>query len=251
MNLFTLWNSVKYLVNGKFNKGWCPVCENTTLFVEEGSYLREYYRCIICRSQPRHRSLIHFICELYPGYHSFKIHESSPNNGPASKRIAKDCAGYVPTQLFTTTPHGSYNNGIRCENLECMTFPDNHFDLVITQDVVEHILHPDRAFAEIARTIKPGGAHLFTVPIFPRKKSLVRAIESNGVVQFLEKPDYHGNPIDRKGSLVIREWGEDIVDYIKESCGLSTSIYKIQDRNLGIDGQFTEVLVTRKPPSNP
>jgi SAM-dependent methyltransferase len=128
-----------------------------------------------------------------------------------------------------------------------MTFPDNYFDLVITQDVLEHVMHPERAFADIARTLKPGGAHLFTVPIFAKQESLVRAVESNGAIQYLEKPDYHGNPIDNQGSLVFREWGEDIVSFIKDSSKLDTLVLKMNDRNLGIDGQFTDVLVSTKP----
>ncbi|MGH8487345.1 MAG: class I SAM-dependent methyltransferase [Gammaproteobacteria bacterium] len=45
----------------------------------------------------------------------------------------------------------------RCENLEEQTFHDEFFDLVITQDVFEHVFHPDLAIREIARTLRPGG----------------------------------------------------------------------------------------------
>lgn len=246
MNIKRAWNLVKYAMHGKVNKGLCPICNKNTFFVEEGEYLREHYRCCFCRSQPRNRALIQVLAKQFPEYRSFRIHESSPC-GPASEKIARDCIGYIPTQFYPDTPYGESKNGIRCENLECMTFPDNYFDLVITQDVVEHVMHPDRAFADIARTLKPGGAHLFTVPIFPRKKTLVRALDVDGVIQFLEEPDYHGNPVDAKGALVVREWGEDIVDFIQECSELSTTVYTVCDRNLGIDGQFTEVLVSRKP----
>jgi|SRR6185369_5669566 len=246
MNPVTVWQLIKFAMHGKINLGRCPVCDKSTFFIEEGEYLREHYRCYSCRSQPRNRALIQVLATHYPEYRSFRIHESSPC-GPASEKIARDCPGYIPTQFFPDTLSGESRNGVRCENLECMTFPDNYFDLVITQDVVEHVMHPDRAFADIARTLKPGGAHLFTVPIFSRKKTLVRALDVDGVIQFIEEPDYHGNPVDDKGSLVFREWGEDIVDFIQESSGLATSVYMMRDRNLGIDGQFLEVLVSRKP----
>lgn len=51
-------------------------------------------------------------------------------------------------------------NGYRCENLKQLTFVDETIDLHITQDVLEHVLRLGRAFAEIARTLKPGGAHI-------------------------------------------------------------------------------------------
>jgi len=246
MHMLSMINLLKSVFNGKANIGQCPVCGHRTFFIEEAAYLREHYRCFFCRSQPRNRALLHVLTTQFPAFRSYSIHESSPA-GPASDKISRECPEYVPTQYFPDIPYGSSKGGFRCENLECMTFPDNFFDLVITQDVLEHVLHPEKAFAEIARILKPGGAHLFTVPIFSRKESLIRAVEADGVIQFLEEPDYHGNPVDEKGSLVAREWGEDIVDFIWKSSGLVTEVFSERDRSLGIDGQFLDVLVSRKP----
>jgi len=235
---------IKALARPK-NIGWCTVCSSRTLFVEFEDWLRDHYKCIRCGSIPRNRALIQILATHFPEYGTYRIHESSPS-GPASEKIARDCSGYVPTQLFPDIPYGEYSYGVRCENLERMTFPDSCFDLVITQDVFEHVMNPDRAFADIARTLRPGGAHVFTVPLFEHKHSLVRAEEINGKIIHHEKPEYHGNPVDEKGALVVREWGEDIVDYIYQSSGMSTTVYRLQDRSLGIDGDFLEVLVSRK-----
>ncbi len=45
-------------------------------------------------------------------------------------------------------------------------FPDNHFDVVISNVVFEHIADPKKALNEIARVLKPGGAFL---ALFPTK----------------------------------------------------------------------------------
>lgn len=42
-----------------------------------------------------------------------------------------------------------------------MTLEDESFDLVISQDVFEHLFNPELAFAEVARTLELGGAHLY------------------------------------------------------------------------------------------
>jgi SAM-dependent methyltransferase len=145
-----------------------------------------------------------------------------------------------------STPLGSYRNGVRCENLEKMTFGDESFDLVITQDVFEHVLNPAQAFGEIARILRPGGAHVFTVPYYYWKRTLIRALESSGGIEYLEPPDYHGNPIDEKGSLVVTEWGPELVDFIYMHSGLTTTIYNIHDVRMGLEAAFLDAFVSVK-----
>jgi len=42
------------------------------------------------------------------------------------------------------------------------SFPDGHFDVVITSMVVEHLCNPFQVVNEIARKLKPGGQFLFS-----------------------------------------------------------------------------------------
>ncbi|MDE2595369.1 MAG: class I SAM-dependent methyltransferase [Sphingomonadales bacterium] len=41
---------------------------------------------------------------------------------------------------------------------------DNSIDLAYSRAVMEHIEHPEAAYAEIARVLKPGGVYVFTTP---------------------------------------------------------------------------------------
>jgi hypothetical protein len=119
--------------------------------------------------------------------------------------------------------------------------------MVITQDVFEHVLRPDRAFAEIARTLKPGGAHVYTVPYYRGKKTVVRAKpDGSEGIKYLMKPDYHGNPIDAAGSLVIREWGDELCDFVWQCSAMTTTIYNFYDPRLGLKGEFLDVMISRK-----
>jgi hypothetical protein len=58
--------------------------------------------------------------------------------------------------------------------------------------------------------------------------------------------DYHGDPINDKGSLVIREWGDDFVEFASEHGG-PTEVVHLKDRHLGLDGKFLQVFVVRAP----
>ena len=231
------------------NDGYCPICEQAATFVARDPWLRDHYKCTRCKSIPRERALMAVVQERFPRWRDLTIHESSPGNSGASKRFAAECRGYVPSQFFPDLPPGSLAGRFRCENLERLTFADDSIDLHVSQDVFEHVLRPPRAFAEIARTLKPGGAHVFTVPIVNKERpSKMRiAVDTNDSITHLETPEYHVNPIDAKGSLVTIDWGFDIREHIKDACGLDTEIVRIDDLSRGIRAEYIEVLVTTKP----
>ena len=234
-----------HIIYRGFSLGWCPICEKRTFFYKEGEWLRDQFRCARCYSIPRWRALVFVLKEHFPNYRELQIHESSPG-GAASNKLARECKNYTPTHYFSYTPSGQVKNGYRCEDLEQQTFSDESFDLVITQDVLEHLFEPQKALSEIERTLKPGGAHVFTVPWYHWKDTVKRAMRKEGTIDYLEKPEYHGNPIDPKGSLVVIEWGRDLCDFIYKHSGMTTTAVKIFDKRQGIEAKFIEVFISRK-----
>lgn len=132
-----------------------------------------------------------------------------------------------------------------------MTLPSESFDVFITQDVFEHVFHPDLAMREIMRVLRPGGIHIFTAP---KHKTLLASVRrarlNNGVIEHLLEPSYHGNPIGDGRSLVTFDYGADFDDLIQRWSAYRTSNYIIRNRNLGIDGEFLDVFVTLKDATN-
>ena len=135
---------------------------------------------------------------------------------------------------------------MRNEDLEQLTFPDESFDLFITQDVFEHIFDAYIAFQEIARVLRQGGAHVFTVPYWPDRSTRVRAIRTGSGIEYVRRPIYHDDPIDPSGALVVQDWGDDLTGIIKDACGLDTQIFEPNDRRQGLVADFLQVFVTKK-----
>jgi len=190
------------------------------------------------------------MAQAFPNWRDLAIHESSPGSALASK-IWRECSGYTPSAYDLSTPFGSVNpkTGCRTEDLERQTFANESFDLVITQDVFEHLFDPWAAAREIARTLKPGGAHIFTVPIVRKwEPTRLRAERvGDGVIHILE-PEYHADPFNREaGALVTIDWGYDIAASLDRVSGMQTIIIQIDDLSLGIRAEFIEVLLSRKP----
>jgi SAM-dependent methyltransferase len=229
--------------------GVCPICDENVRFQSLNDWLRDHLFCSECLSIPRERALMHVIRSYYPDYKTLDVHESSPGGRGASIKLHEECESYTASQFYPDIEEGKYHKiGYQCQNLERMTFEDNSFDLFITQDVMEHIFDPAKAFKEIARVLKPGGAHIFTVPIVNKEKPSVRcaSMHNNGEIFHFEEPEYHGNPVDSKGALVVMNWGYDIADFIYAHARTATTIVAIDNLEMGIRAELNEVLISRK-----
>ncbi len=103
------------------------------------------------------------------------------------------------------------------EDLTTLSLPSGRFDLVTTNEVLEHVPDLDAALREIARVLKPGGWHVGTHPFFLMAEAGDRrSVLLDGEVAHLKAPEYHGNPVDRDaGSLVFETPGWDIIGRAK------------------------------------
>jgi len=230
------------------NKGYCPTCDKDVTFIAYNERLREHYICANCNSIPRERALMYVVETFFSNWPELVIHESSPVDRGASKRLSLIGKHYIPSQFLPNMPLGHLINGTRCENLEQLTFEDESIDLHISQDVMEHVFNPSRVWREIARTLKPNGAHIFTVPLVNKTKpsSLRAKMNQDGTITHIFPPIYHGNPINNNGSLMTVNWGYDICKHIFDSCGLFTYLIHIDDLSKGIRAEYIEVLMTVK-----
>jgi SAM-dependent methyltransferase len=100
------------------------------------------------------------------------------------------------------------------QDLMALALPSDAFDLVTTNDVLEHVPDLDRGLGEIARVLKPGGWHVGTHPFrFMDQDGDVRAVLRDGAVAHLKEPEHHVNPTaPDRGSLVFETPGWDILE---------------------------------------
>lgn len=231
------------------NPGYCPICEQETIFASVEEWLRDHYRCLRCGSIPRFRAIIRALDRFVPQWRQLAMHEFAPG-GPSSAYLRRHCRGYSCSHYLPQVPFGRYclQHKAFSQNIEALTYPDESFDLLVSQDVMEHVLAPEAAWREMARVLKPGGVHVYTVPWYPDESCSRRRAELvEGRIRHLAPAQYHGNPVDSKGSLVTIDWGLDMPDVIFRLCGMTTTVSLERDRHYGLDGEFLEVFISRKP----
>ncbi|ADH90717.1 Methyltransferase type 11 [Ancylobacter novellus DSM 506] len=122
---------------------------------------------------------------------------------------------------------GDIVNGIHHEDIHDLSFDDASFDLIVSNEVFEHIPSPTIAFGECHRVLRPGGEMLMTTPFFVGyDQSLQRARIVDGQLEHLLPPAYHGNPVSNEGSLVFFDFGWDIFDMARDG-GFSDCVIEL------------------------
>lgn len=190
---------------------------------------RENYMCIYCLANYRqrvHAETVLFVLNLartgkliakLKSDTSFKIYETAAYSVFKNDAL-RNMVNYVVSEYFDDRPFGTCVNGIRNENLEQLTFPDNSFDVLINSDVLEHVSDLNKALSEIKRVLKPGGFHVFTLPVdYELPKTTERAVLVDGKIKHIMKPVMHGDTIRGSGILAFRDFGKNVLEYMSRA----------------------------------
>ncbi len=220
--------------------GHCPLCERAATFALHLESPRESPICLGCGSAPRQRAVAKVLGELGLLLESLHAHESSPSLC-THLHFQRRCRRFLPSYWFPGGKPGSRVGGYWCIDLQDQPLATASLDLVVTQDVLEHVADPMRALREVERTLVPGGVHVFTVPRMAHAVTTVRAELRDGELHHLSAPQFHRNPISREGALVVTDWGTDLEQRLADA-GLACATHRVQDPDLGIP-EAVEVFV--------
>jgi SAM-dependent methyltransferase len=114
---------------------------------------------------------------------------------------------------------GEVAEGIRYEDLTCLSFRDGEFTSIICMEILEHIPDYRAALRQMARVLEPGGRAYLTFPWLggDTYEHLIRAeLLPDGTVQHHLPPEYHGDTVSSEGILSFRGFGWKILDELRE-----------------------------------
>jgi hypothetical protein len=151
-----------------------------------------------------------------------------------------DVSGLIKSEYFDDVPRGNSINGIKSEDLQSLTFPNDYFDAICILDVFEHIADPWKALAEVRRVLKEEGVAIITVPLDVRKKTKALARMDNDQLIYLQKPSYHLDGLRPEGVLVFTEFGGDFSTILKSKG------YHFDEKSYTIHQVTEQVFILRK-----
>jgi len=242
-------------------RGYCVVCDETVEFVYDWQYtsvprinFRERMNCSICELNNRQRGIANVIFQVLEGLYIPDMNTSKTTYQPdiqvsSFKKTIYFCEQVTPMfkALFDkmSKTHniigseflgydiapGEVINEIRNENALELSFDDESLDMIVSNDVLEHIPDINVALQEAYRTLKEDGHLVFTIPFHSAyAKSKQRAQILNGYTHHIEEAMYHANPvIPDAGSLVFYDFGWDIFDMCKKAGFSSANMVAFYD----------------------
>lgn len=218
--------------------GYCKICDKPTRFLVDRLYgaqettegwkpnWRERLVCNDCQLNNRQRAILHVIIEAVKkridnqqSVSLYAMEQITPLFTWLSNNLNITCIGseYLGDDIEGGNIVDGIIKGMRHENVEALSFFNQSFDIITSNDVLEHVNLPELAIREMYRVLKPGGEIFITVPFHLNEvKTVRRAKLVDGKLQHILSPMYHGNPLSEEGSLVFNDFGWEFVEQLKE-----------------------------------
>lgn len=172
-----LIRKIKYILNKKGNNQKCYICKNTfnhfSKYGQGSKSIPEFrkklnmvgsdidnYGCIYCGAGDRERHLFMYFdkINLWETIKKSKILHLAPESHLCSKIFSLNPIEYVKGDI------NPKNHDTQKIDATKIPYPDNKFDIIICNHVLEHIPEYLTAINEFFRVLKPGGFAILQTP---------------------------------------------------------------------------------------
>ena len=184
------------------NKRVCPVCgKHSRVFMKFGYNPRDDAQCPYCHSLERHR-LIWLFLQRRTRFFSDK-YDRVLHVAPETcfeKRFKS-----VLKSAYLTADLNNPSAMIKMD-VTNIKYPDNTFDVIMCNHVLEHVPDDKKAMKAFYRVLKPDGWAIITVPIVSDM-----TYEDDSVVSPNDRLKIYGHPEH------VRNYGHDYMDRLREA----------------------------------
>ncbi len=192
-------------VLSKLNKGnevECPVCASQyKKFLPYGRIARENALCPNCLALERHRLMWLFLKKQTDFFSApLKVLHIAPEHCFIDRFEA------LPNLEYITADIESPLAKVKMD-VHSIPFPDNSFDVIFCNHVLEHVDNDLVACAEFNRVLKPSGWGILQSPVYPLEKTL----EDKSITDPAERERIFGQRDH------VRKFGKDYAERLRKS----------------------------------
>lgn len=201
----------------KLSTASCPACGGR-LFIslKQSAFLT---RCLSCRATAVNLSLIPIIEKDF-GLGAGVAHAYELSTFGATHDYLHNHFGQVTvSEYMPDEVRGTVIKGVLNEDIQSLTFADESFDLITSNQVMEHVPDDIKGFQECLRTLKPGGRLILTVPLYDTPHTIKMAEVTADGIRFLQEPEYHDSRLGGPRSALTfwRHSSHDICDRVRSA----------------------------------
>ena len=181
--------------------GRCPLCGRSPfLALGPSPFLT---RCLRCSANVTNLSLIPVIEKHFGGRYKGKRAYELSTFGSTLKWLRRHFERVETSEYFPDRPMGALADGVLNQDVQRLTFADESFDLITSNQVFEHVPDDVQGYRECLRVLKPGGALVFAVPLrnLPQTEPKARLLP-DGKVEIIGEPEYHDSRLGGPGSAL-------------------------------------------------
>ncbi len=181
-------------------KHFCPCCKGRVIAFNNWQHVQGE-TCPHCGSARRHRLLHLFLTQHAPVMFEARkcLLHIAPENYLRRLFQKNPSIEYISADL-------SMENVMVKMDITDIQFPDDSFDFIICNHVLEHVIEDRKAMKEFCRVLNPGGFAVLQVPVYPDK-----TIEDSSVVDPQERKRLFGLEDH------VRKYGQDYKQRLEES----------------------------------
>lgn len=181
-------------------KHFCPCCQSRVIKFNNWEHVQGE-TCVFCGSARRHRLLHLFLSQYAP--HIFE----------GRKRLLHIAPEIYMKRLFQRNPYLEYVSAdmsmkhvMLKMDVTDIPFPDNTFDYIVCNHVLEHVMEDRKAMKELCRVLDSHGFAVLQVPVYEHA-----TFEDPSVVDPQERKRLFGLEDH------VRKYGPDYKDRLEES----------------------------------
>lgn len=192
-------------VFAQMNKGnavQCPVCEHSySKFLPYGRIARPNALCPNCLALERHRLMWLFLREKTDFFSAkLRVLHIAPEHCFIERFEALPNLDYVTADIESPLAKVKMD-------VHDIPFPDNSFDVVFCNHVLEHVQDDLKACSEFNRVLKPTGWGILQSPVYNLEKTL----EDNSIIDAAERERIFGQRDH------VRKYGKDYAARLRNS----------------------------------
>lgn len=184
----------------RVTSGDCPLCGHTYFISLNANAFMT--RCLKCKCNITNLSLIPIVIEHCQGNYKKSAYELS-SYGCTLDFLNRNFEKIQSSEYYPSKELGTLVEGIANQDIQKLTYGDNSFDIVTSNQVFEHVPDDIKGFSECFRVLRTGGALIFTVPWYDTKETTRKATLLNGRIVFDGEPEYHDSRIDGANSSPV------------------------------------------------